>query len=172
VKATEGGENARSAQQLRDALQKEADVWEPYRLVLEKGVDFIPSVRPSDVEPGEKHFCFRNALRLALATSNLTYFEGVVIFRGFEGMLEHHAWCADESGRVVDPTPTWADKQSQLPLILRGVAIPVTLAIPYVEIETPSRGVLNALGRPESPAEARLAGAFFVSDDPSTFSVG
>lgn len=132
-------------------------------------MDFAPALRPKNVQPGVKHYCYRNALRLASNSANLVYIEGFAILPAFKTMPQPHAWCASKSGEVIDPTPTWADKQSQLPLAMRGVAIPVDLVHPYVECDEPTNGFLSALAYAETSADARLATAFFSSDDPGTF---
>jgi len=56
---------------------------------------------PSELQGGEKKYCYENAYRLAMR-SGLIYCEGMVL-RNFPIPLSH-AWCLDGEGFVVDPT--------------------------------------------------------------------
>jgi hypothetical protein len=118
----------------------------PYRLLLLHGEWFEPRVRPSEIPAGEKHFCFRNAFRLASERPGLRYIEGFGVSVGFEGMPERHAWCADSQGRVFDPTPTWADPHRPLTVLaLRGISLPLDFVRPYVDHDHLHRGTLHHL---------------------------
>jgi hypothetical protein len=111
----------------------------PYRLVLKHGRPYVPAVMPHDVEPGKRHSCFANAFRLACRRSDLQYVEGYATVRESRTWLYRHAWCVDDKGRVVDPTPGWGTKP--LPRAFRGVVLPLAIAEPFATEE--SRGTLD-----------------------------
>lgn len=61
--------------------------------------------RPEHLKPGEPKNCYGNAAQAALSFPELTYVEGYAT-----GIIPvEHAWCVDESGKVVDTT--WDDSQ-------------------------------------------------------------
>jgi hypothetical protein len=139
------GAMAPPADDLRQALEAEAHLSPKYRFVLRYGQDYVPRARPADIPVGVKHYCFRNAFRLAEARDDLTYVEGFGLGVGVESFFTRHAWCVDSDGRVVDPSPTWADPDRELPATLRGVALPMDLVREHVEGDEPTRGALYAL---------------------------
>jgi hypothetical protein len=112
---------------LRSALAEESH-YEPYRFVLEYGRDYTPAVLPAGLELGKKMCCFANAFKLASATGRLTYVEGYGTLVGSDTWLYRHAWCADSSGAVFDPT--WGFRGSE-PLALRGIELPLDLVEPF-----------------------------------------
>jgi hypothetical protein len=117
-----------------------------YALMIRHGEWFEPRVRPDGTPVGEKKSCFRNAFRLASERPDLRYVEGYGVSIDFEGMPERHAWCAGSDGRVIDPTPTWADPDRPLQVVaLRGIALPLDFVRPYVDHEHLHRGTLNQL---------------------------
>jgi hypothetical protein len=110
---------------LVQALKEEAH-YPPYRLVLKHGNPYVPAVMPHDVEPGKRHSCYANAFRLARKRNDLRYVEGYATVRESRTWLYGHAWCIDDEGRVVDPTPGWGTKP--LPRAFRGVVLPLAMA--------------------------------------------
>lgn len=73
-----------------------------YRIVLEHGRSYKAQPLPEGIERAKPRECFANALSLALGTG-WDYVEGYGM-RPSIGWPIHHAWCADEDGRVIDPT--------------------------------------------------------------------
>lgn len=74
--------------------------------LLKDGKFYSPQPLPKRYAYGEMKQCFANAARLALATPDLTYCEGVALAI----IPTHHAWCIDTKGRVVDPT--WRTREN------------------------------------------------------------
>lgn len=93
---------------LRNTLENLARIGDPTAaLVLAHGRRFRKSRLPSDVEVGEPKMCFMNACHLAIGDPDrFTYVEGYISLSSIPGFPIHHAWCATEDGRVVDPTIT------------------------------------------------------------------
>lgn len=71
--------------------------------LAEKGQAFTPQALPGGIAPGVPKECFSNAAFLVLAGIAPTYAEGYAM-RPDLGLPIHHAWAADEQGRVIDPT--------------------------------------------------------------------
>lgn len=138
---------------LVEALREES--FHPaYRLVLTYGRPYEPAVMPADVEPGEKHCCFANAFRLASRRPDLRYVEGYATVRESLTFLNRHAWCIDEKGGVVDPTPGWGTKP--LPRAFRGVVMPLWIAEPFATEW--SRGTLDGIDSEQIEVLAQLLG--------------
>jgi hypothetical protein len=131
---------------VRSALEADAARSDLNRFLLAHGKAYVPSERPDGVEPGVRHFTFRNAYRLARARPDLSYCEGFTLPRGFTDLPNRHAWCIDADDRVVDPSPLWADPGKPLRECYFGIAIPLGFAAPYAEHpDKPTRGVLFEL---------------------------
>jgi len=131
---------------MREAFEDDAEAFPPYKLLLAYGGYFEPRHRPEDIPIGEKHYCFRNALRLASERPDLRYIEGYGVSQEFEGMPERHAWCADSDGQVFDPTPTWADPDRPLSVsLLWGISLPLDFVRPFVDRKQLHRGTLDRL---------------------------
>ncbi|MFJ8622770.1 hypothetical protein ACIRD3_07970 [Kitasatospora sp. NPDC093550] len=95
-----GALRARAA---RGALTAEA-------VVLAQGRLQTPSAWPTGLpRRGNGGAGFPNAWRIARRSAALTYVEGYVIEA--DGTVSHHAWCADEEGRALDPT--WPDGRAR-----------------------------------------------------------
>jgi len=65
---------------------------------------------PKGRNPGREQQCFFNAFCMTISSPSLTYVEGfarLVLAKDLD-CIEHHAWVADERGRVFDPT--WTGK--------------------------------------------------------------
>lgn len=128
---------------VRAALERDADRFDVYRLLLDHGPAWRPVERPADVPAGARHDAFRNAFALAQAR-DLDYCEGYTLPPGYDEHPNRHAWCVDGAGTVVDPSPGWADPGGRLRDCYFGIAIPVAFARPHVEGER-ARGVLYEL---------------------------
>jgi hypothetical protein len=130
-------------QRMLEALAGESH-FAPYELIFRHGFWFEPRIRPAEVPPGEKRFCFRNAFRLAATRPDLHYVEGYGVSTGGEGMPSRHAWCIDRVGRVFDPT--WGDPERPLTVLaLRGIVLPLDFVQPYVDHDYLHCGTLERL---------------------------
>ncbi|MFI8457110.1 hypothetical protein [Kitasatospora sp. NPDC085464] len=99
-RALVGALRARAA---RGALTAEA-------VVLAQGRLQEPCPWPAGMpRRGNGGACFPNAWRVARRSPALAYVEGYVIED--DGTVTHHAWCADEHGRALDPT--WPDGRAR-----------------------------------------------------------
>lgn len=133
-------------QRIREALEDQAERFDVYRLLLARGRAFTPVPRPADVEPGTRHDAFRNAYRLARARPGLRYCEGYTLPRGYTEAPNRHAWCVDDAGTVIDPSPGWAEPGRPLRECYFGVAIPLDFAAPYADSsDRTAKGVLFEL---------------------------
>jgi hypothetical protein len=130
-------------QLIRAALAEDAERYDVQRLLLAHGACFTPVERPADVAPGRRHDFFGNAYRLASARPELRYCEGFTLPHGWTDRPNRHAWCADEAGNAIDPSPGWTEPGRPLRPCYFGIALPLDLAAPYArDGERPGKGVL------------------------------
>lgn len=114
-------------------------------LVMREGRTFTR--RAANVEQGERHQCFKNALHLAVSSNGeLFYCEGWAA-----GVIPvEHAWCVDRHGFVHDPTWDARDGDVYLGVILEAEeALATVLKQGYYGV------LFNGTGKPN---EALLCG--------------
>lgn len=76
----------------------------PMILLKRHGRDFNTHGPAEGFDFGIPKMCFQNSLRLILANHHLTYCEGYAQPATMPGWVEHHAWCVDKRGNVIDTT--------------------------------------------------------------------
>jgi hypothetical protein len=141
---------------IRKALEDDPHATDVNRFVLDHGTAYRPEERPFDIPAGARHDAFRNAFRLA-RERDLTYCEGFTLPRGWDDQPNRHAWCLDEAGRVVDPSPGWADPGATLRDCYFGVAIPLDVAAPFAGGDEPrANGALYEMTGRMAELAARL----------------
>ncbi|QNN21554.1 hypothetical protein HED60_04450 [Planctomycetales bacterium ZRK34] len=74
-----------------------------YQFVIDHGHWYAPTPCPDTMARGDKQQCFKNALELASDDEYLYYVEGFALYSS-KGLIVHHAWITDGSGRAIDPT--------------------------------------------------------------------
>ena len=79
-------------------------------IVFKIGRFDIVSPLPSGIKRGRARLCFMNAFRL-MSNKGYVYVEGIAM-PSRTLFPVHHAWCVDESNRVIDPT--WTDGAAYL----------------------------------------------------------
>ena len=90
------------AREFADTLDEIGSPSLPYRLLAERGVDFVFSPLPDGEEYGFAKNCYGNATnRVLLGPPGLTYHEGLVVTHA--GTVPH-AWAVDDDGSVLDFT--------------------------------------------------------------------
>lgn len=124
-----------------------------YKTLLEKGEMFRGRKLPKAYKTGEPKNCFENALKLASSTLPwLYYVEGLAFRKGLNVPL-FHAWAADDSLRVVDPTWTRPEDCVYFGVkMLPGNAWTATGELGYF-------GILENLWRKPGKAEAIIRNA-------------
>lgn len=82
-----------------------------YGVMLENGHEYTYAPYPEKYAKwmGEPKECFANAFWLASGNPELTYVEGYACHI----IPTHHAWCVDNQGNVIDPTPSWHDNHEE-----------------------------------------------------------
>jgi hypothetical protein len=80
--------------------------WIMHEFLLRNGKEFIGDGLPAPWKLKPAKCCYENARNLCLE-DGLRYWEGLTTWKAgytLHGLLIAHAWCVDESGRVIDPT--------------------------------------------------------------------
>lgn len=89
-------------------LQFTADHRDPLSRFLCRRGRYFGTVRPCPRDwKGRLGECYANAGRLAMARSDLTYFEGFG-WNSSLGCMIRHGWVVDAEGNAIDPTWTYA----------------------------------------------------------------
>lgn len=90
------------------------------RWLIANGRFFNPASRDREYPLGEPNACFLNAQTQVLNSDTLTYVEGFATTI----VPHHHAWIADASGNLVEPT--WQPDTSKNPIDIAYFGVPLT----------------------------------------------